>query len=357
MATLQRFLGMTVVLALAACGSSTGTSATDTGPSDTGDGQITPEDAQDAATTDVAGTDAVGTDAVGPDAILLDTADAPDADAATDEVYDNDATTTDVASDGDAFGPPQNCNGFGGGGSCPNGLTCWSYPCPKCGAPPQGWCLPTLANGACYDYTTCNGGACYNATPMSGIGGWCLPAVASAGKCWPNASEATADCFPGATCEGAFICPPMGACPKADSPGTCTPGAEQKGNVYLWERSGGIVSPGEKVTVTWVNNTGASIFLAGCSTYNVENSSDGTKWTDLGPTVFCVWEGNAVEVPAGAYFDALAWSAPNTFTGALNYRFHGSYGLGCTPGKPLSQAACTSTKDVTSDAFFVGAAP
>ena len=358
MHTLQRILGTTLLVLLVACGSGTGATGVDDVQSDSADVQIAPQDTQDA----VPGTDAVldVTDVAQPKDIWIDS-DVPPIDVPPADIADIQADIApDIAVDigvdtGDAF-VAENCNGgFGGNGMCTNGLVCWAAPCPKCGMMPQGWCLPPLENGACYDYTTCDGGACYPATPMNGVSGWCLPAIATAGQCWGNASSLTPDCVSGNTCEGQFVCPPMGACPMADKPGTCTASPEQKGKVYLWERSGGIVSPGETVTVTWVNYTGASVFLPGCATYNIQTTSDYTTWKDLGPGVMCAWEGVAVEVPAGGYVNTLSWTAPNNGIG--NYRFHGSYSVGCTPGKALSQANCTGSSEIDSDTFFVGMVP
>ena len=359
MKNLQWFLAGTMAVALSACGSNSGGSGSGEPASDGGDSQIAPEDALDV------GSDAVATDIAGPDS--------QDADAAT-EVYMTDWATyecpppgsDDVAEDvqldagdsGDTFGPPANCmGGIGGGGNCSNGLTCWSAPCPKCGVMPQGWCVPPLKGAACYDYTQCIGGDCYHAAPMNGVAGWCLPVNKVAGQCWPNVSELIPDCYTAATCEGASVCPPGAECLVADKPGTCKPAGEQKGSVILWERNGGVVSPGENVVVTWINYTGASIFLPGCGTYSIQTSPDSKTWTDKGPNIECVWEGIAVEVPAGGYFDTQAWTAPNGSGTVGNYRFHGTYSTGCAAGKPISQAGCTATSATDSSAFFVGYVP
>ncbi len=348
MAALRWCLGSAVVVALAACGANSGASGVDAVATDTGDSQIAPEDSQDAA-----GTDTLTPDAVTPDAL----GDATD--AVVYEIWiDSDVPPPDIAPDvvdtADTF-TPANCVGMGGSGTCANGLICWTPPCPNCGVMPQGFCLPPLTGGACYDYTNCSNGDCHNATPTSGIAGWCLPIVKTAGQCWPNVSELIPDCYSDATCDGAVLCPPKAECLVADKPGSCTATAAQKGNVYLWERNGGIVSPGESVIVTWVNNTSASIFLPGCSTYSIQTSPDSTVWTDKGPAAVCVWEGVAVEVPAGSYVDTIAWQAPTDSVG--NYRFHGTYSTGCTPGKAISQGGCTGSQNVNSSGFFVGYVP
>lgn len=153
------------------------------------------------------------------------------------------------------------------------------------------------------------------------------------------------------------MCPPNAMCVMADKAGVCTASASQKGKVFLWERSGGLVSPGESVVVTWVNATEKSIFLPGCSTYNVNQSDSKGGWKDLGPSVTCVWEGNGVEVPAGGYYDTTSWTAPNDFSSTGSYKFTGGYAIGCKAGMPLSTAGCTSTKSVESDSFTVGLAP
>ncbi len=171
MHTLQRILGTTLLVLLVACGSGTGATGVDDVQSDSADVQIAPQDTQDA----VPGTDAVldVTDVAQPKDIWIDS-DVPPIDVPPADIADIQADIApDIAVDigvdtGDAF-VAENCNGgFGGNGMCTNGLVCWAAPCPKCGMMPQGWCLPPLENGACYDYTTCDGGACYNATPMNG---------------------------------------------------------------------------------------------------------------------------------------------------------------------------------------------
>ena len=178
----QSLLGIGA-LVLAACGSGTGATGVDDALSDAGDAQIAPQDTvADVApdvTLDVQPAD-VPTDVVVPKDIVVDTwidSDvppppdivAPDAqpDTAQDVVDPVDAQV-DV---GDTF-VAQNCAGFGGSGTCPPGLACWNQPCPKCGVMAQGFCLPQLQSGGCYDYTACNGGACVKANPMSGVAGW-----------------------------------------------------------------------------------------------------------------------------------------------------------------------------------------
>ena len=249
MAKLRWFLAGTLMLA--ACGNDTGATGTDAGPQDAGDGTIAPLDAADAladAVSDVA-TDVaadIQTDVppelapdvpqdIAPDAIA-DSADDVAADVAPD-------IAPDIATDsnGDAFVAEMCSGGFPGSGYCADGLLCWTYPCPKCGAMPTGFCVPPLTAGGCYDYTNCNGGECVNALPMSGVAGWCLAAINKAGSCWPDASAPLPDCYPGSTCEGAFICPPMGACPKADSPGTCKPGQDiRQGYRCSYKTTGGL---------------------------------------------------------------------------------------------------------------------
>lgn len=327
-----------LICALAACGSGTGATGADAGPTDVGDSQIAPLDAQDADGTDAAATDVLAPEVMGTDA------------AATDVQED---APGDAADSADAF-QPTNCLG-GNTAACTASQICWSEPCQDCGVMPASYCLPALTGGGCYDYSQCNGGDCYHADPMNGVAGWCLPVIATAGQCWPGASELIPDCYTASTCDGSVVCAPNADCVMADKPGTCHPAGEQKGSVILWERNGGTVAPGKLVTVTWINNTSASIFLPGCATYSIQTSPDGSTWTDIGPKVVCLTEGVAVQVPAGAYYDTQGWSAP---TGsATNYRFHGSYSTGCTPGQPLSQANCASSSTVDSSSFFVGYVP
>jgi len=79
------------------------------------------------------------------------------------------------------------------------------------------------------------------------------------------------------------------------------------------------------------------IFLGGGAVYSWEvEESDG--WGNQGPEKVCVWEGLGREVKAGhSHTETLYAKVDGT------YRLAAGYGVGCTPGKPLSQAGCKST--------------
>jgi hypothetical protein len=104
---------------------------------------------------------------------------------------------------------------------------------------------------------------------------------------------------------------------------------------------------GAAVEATIDNQTSASAFFGGCSVFSWEKQVNG-NWVNQGPDVVCFWEGNAVEVKAGATLvEQLNASKQGTF------RLAAAYGIGCTPGEPLSQANCTATSTVYSAAFVV----
>ena len=56
---------------------------------------------------------------------------------------------------------------------------------------------------------------------------------------------------------------------------------------------------GDNGTATLGNKGPVTAYLPGCSQFSYEKLVDGT-WTDQGPAVVCVWEGNVVPVAAGA---------------------------------------------------------
>lgn len=313
-----------------------------------------PVDAQDAAqdsASDTSGDAPADTAADGEVDGVVDTA--QDATAMDAEVDAGGDAKVDTATDG--WQPGVACGSGSGGKTCPAGQICYAAPCPKCGIPPAGHCAPELPIDGCYDYSACTKGVCASAKPLEGISGFCLP-WPTAGACWPNASALLPTCYPGFTCEGASVCAPNAACAQPSQPGTCKADTGHTGQVLLWARNGAMVGPGENVVVTWINATAASIFLPGCSTYDVETSPSGGAWKNLGPPVVCAWEGYAVEVKPGAYFDTQAWTAPNSVNGS-SFRFSGTYSTGCQPGKPLSQSGCTGNASVTSEAFSVGLPP
>ncbi len=324
---------------LTACGTTQGGSAADTGAlvdvTDAAD--VLPADASDIIdVSDVADVADI-LDVVQPDA--LDSADAP---TETADLVDSPDTTAPKM----CFQPAD----------CGPGTSCVSPPCKNCGAKPSGLCLPPVATQGCWFYPDCGSGVCHGANPFAGSQGFCLPKPEVAGGCWPDSASALPQCYPGSSCDGGNICPPMGACPTLSKPGTCSAAAEHKGKVFLWARNGSLVAPGETVVATWVNGTDKSIFLGGCGTYLGETTQDGKTWTQAGSGIVCVWEGIAQEVPPGGYRDVETWTSP---AGTMNgtFRLHGQWFTGCTPGQPVSQGGCSAPNEAMSEVFSVGLAP
>jgi hypothetical protein len=105
---------------------------------------------------------------------------------------------------------------------------------------------------------------------------------------------------------------------------------------------------GTTVVGTVISNTTASVFLQGCSIFSWEKQVGGS-WVDKGPTMLCAWEGYAKEVKPGE-------SLPEDGSphGPGTWRLAALYGVGCTPGKPLSEAGCSSKATARSDPFTVG---
>jgi hypothetical protein len=120
--------------------------------------------------------------------------------------------------------------------------------------------------------------------------------------------------------------------------GVCTPGISlvSDKSLYAW---------GQSVKGTLTNGTTSSVFLGGCGAFAIERK-EASVWVDKGSTVDCVWEGNAIEVMGGASHTENVYP----FVGGT-YRLRADYGLGCTPGQPLSSAKCTSFAKVYSYPF------
>jgi hypothetical protein len=126
----------------------------------------------------------------------------------------------------------------------------------------------------------------------------------------------------------------------AVAPQDCQPGQV---SLVLSLGAGGALEP------TWYNDLDHSIFLPGCSTVTFERMENGTvTWS--GPVAVCDWEGTARALGFTDLWKDLALNAqgkPGT------YRATGTYSEGCTAGKPLSQAACTSNTSLTSNLVVV----
>jgi hypothetical protein len=100
---------------------------------------------------------------------------------------------------------------------------------------------------------------------------------------------------------------------------------------------------------TWYNDLDYSVYLPGCSTVTFERVENSTvTWS--GPAAVCAWEGTARVLGFTDLWKDLALSTQGK---SGTYQATGTYSEGCTWGKPLSQAACTSTTSVTSNIVVV----
>ncbi|PIX97228.1 MAG: hypothetical protein COZ24_06460, partial [Hydrogenophilales bacterium CG_4_10_14_3_um_filter_63_21] len=193
---------------------------------------------------------------------------------------------------------------------------CTKEAMPVCGCDGKtyGNACEAAAAGASVDYK----GMCTAPTPCEQAGGYCTH--------WLT------DCKVGFT-GGA----PLG-CPMGKSGKCCLPAVTvttDKAGYHL----------GEPITAVVKNDTADSIFLGGCSVYSWEHEVNGS-WVNQGPDKVCVWEGVAVEVKAGGtYSETLYQNTDGT------YRLAAGYGIGCTAGKPMSQAGCTASGVAESDPF------
>jgi eight-cysteine-cluster-containing protein len=173
--------------------------------------------------------------------------------------------------------------------------------------------------------------------------------IAAQGECKPLAScqQAGGYCTYFLTkCNAGFVDGPPMDCPLGKSGKCCLPEPKIK---LATDKSGYMV--GEAITAELVNGGAESIFVGGCSVLSWEKEENGV-WVSKGPSKICVWEGIAAEVKAGTTLtETLSQGQEGTF------RLVAGYGLGCTPGKPLSQAACKSTGTARSEAFKIKSCP
>ena len=146
------------------------------------------------------------------------------------------------------------------------------------------------------------------------------------------------------TCKTGFVGnAPMG-CPMGKSGQCCLPAV-----TITTDKTGYLV--GEAMTAVIKNDTNDSVFLSGCSVYGWEQEVNGS-WVNQGPDKVCVWEGIAVELKAG---DSMSETLYRNAEGT--YRLTAGYGIGCTAGKPMSQAGCKASGVAQSDPFKVKSCP
>lgn len=99
--------------------------------------------------------------------------------------------------------------------------------------------------------------------------------------------------------------------------------------------------------VTFTNQTGATVYLAGCSHFDYEQRIDGA-WIPQGPAAVCVWEGLAQSVPPGGVVrEPIDTSRPGT------WRLRYPVGIGCRETAPLDAAHCARIASVTSNTYEV----
>jgi hypothetical protein len=146
------------------------------------------------------------------------------------------------------------------------------------------------------------------------------------------------------TCKKGYVASAPAGCPMGKSGMCCLPAVKVETNEKGYKT---VDSIGAMV----VNNTLDSIFLPGCSVFSWEKQVGGA-WVNQGPDKVCFWEGFAKELKAGATFaETLGPRQAGT------WRLSASYGIGCKPNLPLSQADCKATGVATSDPFKVKSCP
>lgn len=236
---------------------------------------------------------------------------------------------------------------------CPDGYLCLAEPCTMCGIPPQPVCVPEPCplDGCWFDWDCQNNQVCVGASFPFGPHGQCLPAVGPP-ECWEDV-----DCPGSSTCVGALHCPPCWACAMPWAPGHCEAGPDQ-GGVLLWV-DGGYLITGSQVHPVWYNFTDGAVYLAGCTTYTIEQKGSGGAWLDLGPPAECFWEGYAVKVEPDGAHEAMTFQAvPKDLSEFGTFRLRGQYWTGCLDDQPISQAQCKGGPlDVLSKEFSVGPPP
>lgn len=235
--------------------------------------------------------------------------------------------------------PPKECFSPGIPGDCPEGEACVQRPCPKCGTPPESFCLQAPCEPlGCWLDDHCDGGQqCYGEDFLAPKMGYCAAPPAAAGDCWTDA-----ECPQDARCDGAMHCPPCAICDAVEKTGRCV-ATEGNEHVLLWVPDT-LVLPREQFTPTWFNFTKADVFLPGCSTFTMEQQDPDTgAWIDKGDPVMCGWEGIAVRLQPGDAHETLLLTAPDLAggQGQQRWRLHGKYWTGCLPDKPLSAAQCS----------------
>lgn len=106
---------------------------------------------------------------------------------------------------------------------------------------------------------------------------------------------------------------------------------------------------GDVGQVTLHNDTGATIWLAGCSRFEYQQQV-GDEWVSRDPERVCVWEGFAEPLTP----DAFATDALDTDRAPGVWRVRYPVGLECRADAPLAEAHCAALVEVASHPFEIG---
>jgi hypothetical protein len=103
----------------------------------------------------------------------------------------------------------------------------------------------------------------------------------------------------------------------------------------------------DTIHVVLQNHSEEAVFLQGCSHIEIATAVD-SGWVEA-PLVVCVWEGFALRIPAGGFYQeriqARALAGQHKFVADMHF--------GCTEGKPISAADCSHREKIYSPEFQV----
>jgi hypothetical protein len=103
----------------------------------------------------------------------------------------------------------------------------------------------------------------------------------------------------------------------------------------------------DTIHVVLQNNSEEAVFLPGCSHIEMATAVD-SGWVEA-PLVVCVWEGFALRIPAGDFYqeriEARAFAGLHKIVADMHF--------GCTEGQPISGAGCSRRSKIFSQEFRV----